>query len=387
LSKLQLNPAFNPSEFLTNSWQQKPLYIPQLIPGFTDIIEPGELAGLACEDYVESRLIREIKPGRWSVRHGPFAEAIFAALPGTHWTLLVQAVDQWVDEVAALRALFEFIPRWRIEDVMISYAEDSGGVGPHFDQYDVFLLQGSGQRKWQVGAKVPPDTTLDNQDGVGILPTFAAQQEFLLNPGDALYLPPQYAHWGQSIGASTCYSIGFRAPALSEMLEGLSDELIASCEAFERYTDINPSVPTHPACIDPAALSIAFQQVMTRLNNPSQFAHWFGCFVTRPKYPEAMENQLSTFTFTDIESGLDQGLHLAHHSGSRFAFISADAGNSLTLFVDGNAYELPSSDSDVILQLCDPTLLKEWNFKKIKQSSVLAGVLVQLLNDGSLLLR
>ena len=289
MSKLQLNSAFNPSEFLTNSWQQKPLYIPRLVPGFADIIEPGELAGLACEDFVESRLIRETNPGRWNVQHGPFAEADFAALPDTHWTLLVQAVDQWADEVVALRALFEFIPRWRIEDVMISYAVESGSVGPHFDQYDVFLLQGSGQRKWQVGAKVPPDTTLDNQDGVGILPTFTAQQEFLLNPGDALYLPPQYAHWGQSIGSSTCYSIGFRAPALSEMLEGLSDELIASCEAFERYTDVNPKVPAHPASIDPAALTIAFEQVLNRLNNPSGFVRWFGCFVTRPKYPEAIE--------------------------------------------------------------------------------------------------
>lgn len=384
MTKLQLNPDFNPSVFLHNHWQLKPVLLPQLVPGFTDLISPAELAGLACEELVESRLIEESSPGRWNLQHGPFAESVFQRLPDSHWTVLVQAVDQWIEAVANLRALFEFIPRWRIDDVMVSYAVDSGGVGPHFDHYDVFLLQGSGKRLWQVGGKVAADTQLDNQDGVGILQSFNMEQEFVLNPGDALYIPPQFAHWGRSLGASTCYSIGFRSPALSDMLEGLSDMLIASSLPSQRYTDPAPGLPSYSAQIDPAVLLNAFQSLQDAFNTPAQFARWFGCWVTQPKYPEFREPLNPPCTAQNLQRALRTGKRLRHDSSSRFAFLPATSGTSMQLFVDGESIEFPESHRDAIPLLCEPGLLIKADFSTFRGSHPVLGVLLQLLNQGSL---
>lgn len=356
----------------------------QLVPGFIDLVSPAELAGLACEEMVESRLITESSPGRWNLQHGPIAESVFQQLPDRHWTVLVQAVDQWVEAVANLRSLFEFIPRWRIDDVMVSYAADSGGVGPHFDYYDVFLLQGSGKRLWQVGNKVAADTQLDNQDGVGILQSFEMEQEFELNPGDALYIPPQYAHWGRSLGASTCYSIGFRAPALSDMVEGFSDLLIANSLPSHRYTDPAPGLPGHPSSIDPAALLTAFQSLQDAINTPAQFARWFGCWVTQPKYPELREPLNPPCSAEDLQRALKAGKRLRHASSSRYAFLPAAFEVGMQLFVDGEIIEFPESHTDVIPLLCEPDLLIQANFSEFRDSHPVLLMLLQLLNQGSL---
>lgn len=358
--------------------------LPQLVPNFKDLISPQELAGLACEEIVESRLITEISSGRWQLQHGPFVETDFTNLPDKHWTILVQAVDHWIEEIAALRSLFEFIPRWRIDDVMVSYATDAGGVGPHFDYYDVFLLQGSGQRLWQVGDKVAPDTKLDIQDGVGILPTFSAEHEFILNPGDALYIPPQYAHWGRSIGESTCYSIGFRAPAMSDMLEGFSDMLIARSLPSVRFTDSAPVLPEHPAQIDLASLLQAFQQLRETINTPDQFCYWFGCWVTLPKYPELREALSKPLTRTTLQIALKAGKQLLHGSAARFAFLPIDNGTSILLFVDGEAFRFPAEFREVILQICDLNALKQIDFNKLEQPDIVLNLALQLLNQGSL---
>lgn len=379
-----MNPAFDPVDFLQTYWQKKPVLLKQLIPDFDDLISPQELAGLACEHVIESRLITEVQPGRWQLQHGPFAESTFTKLPGNSWTLLVQAVDLWVEEVAALRALFEFIPRWRIDDVMISFATDSGGVGPHFDYYDVFLLQGSGQRLWQLGAKVVSDTALDNQDGVGILPAFVAEHEYVLNSGDVLYIPPQYAHFGRSIGASTCYSIGFRAPSIAEMLEGFSDALIRDSLPSVRYTDANPGVAAHPARIDEASLKVAFERLLETVNAPEQFYIFFGCWVTQLKYPELREPAPDTIKIADLEIALREGRYLLHAASSRFAFTKVTDGKQVFLFIDGEAFKFPHNYISVITQLCDSNYLKEINIITCKQYKKLANLLVQLLNQGSL---
>lgn len=333
---------------------------------------------------VESRLITEFSSGRWQLQHGPFAESDFTNLPDKHWTVLVQAVDLWIEEIAMLRSLFEFIPRWRIDDVMVSYAADAGGVGPHFDYYDVFLLQGSGQRLWQVGGRVPPDTELDIQDGVGILPTFSAELEFVLNPGDALYIPPQYAHWGRSIGQSTCYSIGFRAPAMSDMLEGFSDMLIAHSSPSLRFTDSAPALPKHPAQIDSASLLQAFGQLRETVNSPEQFCYWFGCWVTLPKYPELREPAPQPFTLDQVQSALRLGKHLLHTSTARFAFLPADNGRAILLFVDGEAFRFPTKFSDAILQLCDLNPMNQIDFQTLEQPETMLDLVRRLLDQGSL---
>ena len=142
MKPLQLNPTFNVDAFLKQNWQKKPVLLPKLVQNFSDAISAEELAGLACEEFIESRLISDFKQGEWLLKNGPFEESDFTSLPESNWTLLVQAVDQWVEAVADIKALFDFLPSWRIDDIMISFAAQGGGVGPHYDYYDVFLLQG-----------------------------------------------------------------------------------------------------------------------------------------------------------------------------------------------------------------------------------------------------
>ena len=184
-----------PEQFLSEYWQKKPLLIRNAFPDFEPPVSADELAGLACEADVESRLIiQNPSNDEWSLENGPFDEERFASLPKTHWTLLVQAVDHWVPEAKALLDQFRFIPSWRIDDLMISYAPKGGGVGPHFDNYDVFLLQAEGQRRWEVGGQYHEGSPRRNDAPVMILPEWDAEESFILNPGDMLYVPPQQLH-------------------------------------------------------------------------------------------------------------------------------------------------------------------------------------------------
>ena len=202
---------FDIDSFLRDNWQKKPLLIRNPWADWKNPIEPDDLAGLACEPTVESRLIVQ-KRKDWSVEPGPIPETRFGKLGKAPWTLLVQAVDHHVPDVAALIAPFRFIPDWRIDDVMVSYASDGGGVGPHFDQYDVFLVQGLGTRRWQVGALCDDSTELLPHDDLRLLANFEATDEWLLEPGDMLYVPPRFAHNGVAVGDDCMtYSVGFRA--------------------------------------------------------------------------------------------------------------------------------------------------------------------------------
>ena len=222
---------FNTATFLRNHWQKKPLLIKNPWDSWNNPLTPDELAGLACEEEVESRLIMQADDtagDTWMVENGPISERRFSQLGDKQWTLLVQAVDHFVPEVAALIEPFRFIPDWRIDDAMVSYAADSGGVGPHFDQYDVFLIQGMGKRRWKVGAMCDESTALMPHDDLRLLADFEATDEWILEPGDILYVPPGVSHEGIAVGDDCMtYSIGFRAPSRSELIGYWSDDLLA----------------------------------------------------------------------------------------------------------------------------------------------------------------
>src|SRR6218665_527602 len=193
---MQIN-GFDIDWFLREIWQKKPLLTRTAFPEWQNPLAPDELAGLAGEEGVEPRLITySQKNDDWKLEHGPFPEARFAKVPKSHWTLLVQGVDHWLPEVAALIEPFRFVPDWRIDDVMVSYAATGGGVGPHFDQYDVFLVQGLGRRRWRVGAHCDRTTALRDHKQLRLLTGFEATDEWVLEPGDILYVPPRIAHDG-----------------------------------------------------------------------------------------------------------------------------------------------------------------------------------------------
>ncbi|MDB5850999.1 MAG: cupin [Rhodoferax sp.] len=251
---LPLLGGLSPALFMKRHWQKKPLLIRQAVPGMQPLLDRAALFDLAGDEAVESRLIAQAGTG-WKLRSGPFPRRALPPVKQPGWTLLVQGVDQHVDSVHDLLAQFRFAPDARLDDLMVSYASDGGGVGPHFDSYDVFLLQAHGRRRWRIGRQ--KDLSLVEGAPLKILAQFEPEEEFVLEPGDMLYLPPRYAHDGVAEGECMTYSIGFRAPKRGdfarELLQRMADE---ADEALGQalYKD-----PGQPAVATPAAIPAALE--------------------------------------------------------------------------------------------------------------------------------
>ncbi|MCB1668428.1 MAG: cupin domain-containing protein [Porticoccaceae bacterium] len=294
MSKQTILGEISAQQFLAEYWQQKPLLIRNALPDFESPLSPDDLAGLALDDDIESRIILEQGPSSsWELLCGPFEEQIFHELPKDKWTLLVQAVDLWVPEVKQLLEHFSFLPPWRLDDIMVSYAPEGGSVGPHFDYYDVFLIQGYGQRRWQIGGHSEQQKCNEESPRVGgtplrILDNFDPLEDWLLNPGDILYLPPQVAHHGVAVGESMTYSVGFRAPTAAEMLGDLATELLARPNS-PHYQDpvLTPGMASE--MISPEFIGQARKLLNNILEDDALLADWFARYMTTPKYPELVE--------------------------------------------------------------------------------------------------
>lgn len=347
---------FDIDTFLRDYWQKQPLLIKAPWNAWSNPIEPDELAGLACEEDMESRLITQAR-GTWKLEHGPFAETRFGKLGKAPWTLLVQAVDIHVPDVAALIDPFRFIPNWRIDDVMVSYATDGGGVGPHFDHYDVFLIQGLGRRRWQVGALCDAATPLLPHDDLRLLASFEATDEWILEPGDILYVPPGIAHNGIAVGDDCMtYSVGFRAPSRSDLIGQWCDHLLEEMPDDDRYEDRFDAASVaaaraNPGEISASALERLHAMVTQKMLDRDAFARWFGEYNSAPKYPEMDFAPEEPVAADDVRALVDQRESLSRNPASRFSFIRQDAG-SVLLFVDGKSF--PCSGDTVALaeQLC-----------------------------------
>ncbi|MAT92816.1 MAG: cupin [Halioglobus sp.] len=265
---------------LARHWQREPLLVRDAVPGFTPPLSRHELAGLAMDEDIEARIVA-CEHGHWQVHHGPFGESDYRR--ATPWTLLVQAVDQVDPGVAALRRMIDFIPGWRLDDVMVSYGDDGASVGPHYDHYDVFLLQGEGEKTWRLGQYCDAHTPLLPHDELRILRDFEQREEYLLRSGDLLYVPPGVAHWGIARGDSTTFSIGFRAPRVNDMVSRFADQLLAAMDPELFYRDAGQAPATHPGEIRRADLDRALGQLQAALDQ-AQDSAWFGELVTEPRY-------------------------------------------------------------------------------------------------------
>ncbi len=341
---------FDIDSFLRDNWQRKPLLIRNPWAAWRNPLEPDDLAGLACEDHVESRLIVQ-KPKTWKVEPGPIPETRFGKLGKAPWTLLVQAVDHHVPDVAALIAPFRFIPNWRIDDVMVSYASDGGGVGPHFDQYDVFLIQGLGTRRWQVGALCGDDTELLPHDDLRLLADFEATDEWLLEPGDMLYVPPRFAHNGVAVGDDCMtYSVGFRAPSRSELIAHYVDAVLGDLSDDDRYGDAGLAAQANPGEITPAALAALHAMVLDQLADRDSFARWFGIYNSTSKYPDVDWAPEAAVSVDELRMRLASGEALHRNPASRFSFVRQ--GEGVLLFVDGESFECAGEVAVLAQRLC-----------------------------------
>jgi 50S ribosomal protein L16 3-hydroxylase len=339
--------------FLRFFWQRRPLLMPAALPGFTSPLAPEELAGLACEDGVESRLVRQLRTGPtpWKVEYGPFRRSRFRKLPESHWTLLVQDVDKYVPAVARILDSFRFLPDWRIDDVMVSHAADQGSVGPHWDEYDVFLIQGHGRRRWQIAKERPaPDNVLPGVD-LRIMARFEPDTEWIVEPGDVLYLPPGVPHWGVALGDCMTYSVGFRAPSLREIASSWFETVLETVpEAHYRDGELRP--PAHSAAIAPDAMSRALELIdaLTERSDDAK-RRWFGRFVTEPKPNLLVEPRDAPLSPSEFRRRLEEVGAVHRHPFSRFAHFGGEDGSDW-LFVAGEDFRIDSRQRAFAQVLC-----------------------------------
>jgi 50S ribosomal protein L16 3-hydroxylase len=328
---------FDIGRFLHESWQKKPLLIRNPWACWSNPLAPDELAGLACIDEVESRLIRQ-SADKLELEHGPLPEERFGELGRDPWTLLVQAVDHHIPAVAALLNAFRFIPDWRIDDVMVSYAVEGGGVGPHFDQYDVFLIQGLGRRRWQVGGLCDHATALLPHDDLRLLADFQPTDEWILEPGDILYVPPSFAHDGVAVSDDCMtYSIGCRAPSRAELIAGWSEYLVAQLHDDDRYADPDLTAQQNPGEVSAEAIGRLHAMFAEKALDRGAFTAWFGHFNTLPKRTELEWQADGPTDPGHVRLLAARQVPLLRNPASRFAFIREGA-DQVALFVDGTRF-------------------------------------------------
>ncbi|MDY7219169.1 cupin domain-containing protein [Denitrificimonas sp. JX-1] len=370
--------------FLRDYWQKKPLLIRQAIPDFINPIDGNDLAGLSLEELVESRIILEHGETPWQLKQGPFDEDTYNNLPERDWTLLVQAVDQFSPEVAQILAHFQFLPSWRIDDVMISYAAPGGSVGPHFDNYDVFLLQTDGQRTWKTGQMCDADTPLLNHPDLRILDTFEQVEEWTLEPGDMLYLPPRLAHWGIAKTECMTWSVGFRAPSSAEVISHYADFVARFLPDEQRYSDANMSPIDNPSYIRPEDIQRLRQLLNEQLNDDRILLTWFGQYMTEPRYPEL-------FVTADIDTdsllgALQDGVVFTRNPTARLAWshIELDTEPAVVFFVSGNSRVLSEHLAPLLDLLCNADALHTDNLTPWLDDQEAITLICELIKQGSL---
>lgn len=286
-----------PDDFIRRYWQKQPLLLPAAVPDCAGLISRKALFRIASQAGAEARLVlADARQKNWRCEEGPFKRKQLAELPAKNWTLLVQAVDQWLPEVAALRDRFDFLPRWRLDDVMISCATKGGGVGPHYDYYDVFLIQAAGTRRWQIGQRCDDSTPLRKHDDLKLLKTFTQTADYTLAAGDMLYVPPGVAHWGTALDDDCItISIGFRAPSARELLQMAMDDIARSFPEQLRYRDTPETMDADSCHINEAAIKEAcgFWQAIDPEMIKQAMARALGIYATEKRDPDHPESRLA----------------------------------------------------------------------------------------------
>ena len=366
---------FDKDAFLAQHWQRKPLLIRHGLAAFNTPLPADELAGLALEEDIESRIIENCDH-RWQLHHGPFTEADFQR--DNPWTLLVQAVDHYIPAVARLRQLVDFLPQWRVDDVMVSYAVDGGSVGPHYDNYDVFLLQGEGKRRWQLGQFCDAQTPLLPHDELRILRDFNCSEEYVLEPGDILYVPPGLAHWGIALGECTTFSIGFRAPRVNDMVSRWADRLLERLDPDLFYSDSHIEPVTRAGEIRPRDLERVRAQVQAVLDEEID-NHWFGELVTEPRYDRITDND----DLAEAKALLSDGPGVVVLSpAARVAWQQEQAG--IRVYANGESRLFNESVLDSLMTLCESWRLDGERLSCCLALPEMAKLLDYLLENGGI---
>ena len=371
-------------QFLRDYWQKKPLLIKGAFPADLAAITPEELAGLAMEEDVESRLVQhDPASGQWQLQHGPFKASTFKKLPKENYTLLVQAVDHWVPEVAAIRHAYDCFPQWRFDDVMVSYAVKGGGVGPHTDQYDVFLVQGLGRRRWQVA---DASITVIQNPAVKALrqvEPFEASIDVIVEPGDVMYVPPGAPHWGTAIEPCLTYSVGFRVQSQADILTRLAEWMVENHVDGKRFADPDLQPATDTALI-PAVTQQKVRDMMLELvQQPALVERAFACLVSQTRVPlEWLEDELSE---SKLKTLLSKKKVLQKHDDARFAWFAGSDGR-VHVFANGEELEVGSLRSESAAFLCNARVIDGSALNQFADDLAFLPTLTMLVNRWAFLL-
>jgi len=367
--------------FFRDYWQKKPLLWRNAVD--LPVPRPGKeaLFSLAGDENIESRLVLEHGEHPWEVHFGPFDRPRLEALPDSGWTILFQDMDKHLPEVGNLLQQFRGMPRWRIDDIMISYAVDKGSVGPHTDEYDVFLIQASGKRLWRIDTDPGADRSLVPDLDMKILQHFEAGQEWLLEPGDMLYLPPGVAHWGIACGECITWSVGFRAPSVLELLPDWAEARQQVMEE-DRYSDPELELQVHDGEIQPQAVIKLQKMLFKALEQDSvDFGAWFGRYITEPKeHLQPMPDPDMSTSAMLLERMQEQPL--VRHPASRILFMQ-QAGR-LYLFCGGHSYRLPEACLPLAVLLSEQDAWHQEELKVWLEDKEAAAMLIDLCERGYL---
>lgn len=362
--KNQLNIDWD--NFISQYWQKKPIILRQAFPNFVDPITPDELAGLAIENEIESRIVTN-KGGKWDAKYGPFET--YDHLGETNWTLLVQAVDHWHEEAAKLVEPFRVLPHWQFEDLMISFATPEAGVGPHIDNYDVFIIQGMGKRRWQVGDRNPDYYQFAAHPALLHVEPYEPIIDEELNPGDILYLPIGFPHNGVSLNESLSYSVGFRTPNSQEMLSSFADYILDNVPKGIFYQDPSLQLSKTPYQIHAYEIEMLKSQMCNLIRDSDLFIDWFGKYTSMPMHELNIIPCDPPYTLDELVEEVENGAHL-HCVPSLRMFKLGNKG-----YMHGEKIALDEKYIDLI---CQKTILTTEDL----QDKVLLAGLLDLVNQG-----
>lgn len=370
-----------PALFLAEYWQKKPLLIKNAFTQFTDPISADELAGLAMEEDVQSRIIAKNNNGdvsHWHVEHGPFED--YSAYGESDWTLLVQAANNWSEDTHQLLKPFNFIPNWRLDDVMVSFSTPNGGVGPHLDQYDVFILQGEGKRHWQVGAPDASLETLIPHPDLKQVSVFTPIIDVVTEAGDLLYIPPNHPHNGIAITNALNFSIGFQSPSSQELLSGFADTLLDKNIGLTRFNDQNRALTTSPEVLSEKDVEQLKLFMLEQINSKNNLKQFMGCQLTLCQHALELLPPEEELTVEDVQAILlNEDIEITPVLGIKSLIMEGDTEH---LYVCGEAFDVDADSADFAQKLACKEPLTTQEIKSSFLGLKNLKLLTSLLNKG-----
>ncbi|WP_168381435.1 cupin domain-containing protein [Acinetobacter indicus] len=368
-------------QFLAEYWQKKPLLVRNALPEIANILEPSDVMELALDENISARLIKQKDrdPNQWSVKSSPLLKADFQKMPKL-WTLLVQAVDHYSFDLAELWKKFPFIPQWRRDDIMVSYAPKGGSVGKHFDFYDVFLVQGYGHRRWQLGQMCDAETEFVPGQPLKLLPEMDVNFDEVLAPGDLLYVPPGLSHYGVAEDDCLTFSFGFRMPNISDMMDRVSDKFSDNQLLKNPLQDLIRDQISPIGQITQPELEYLKAELLAQLHNSTMLEDAIMSLMSEPKYPDNIPEAEEIGT-GDLEDALDQGYQLILEPASRLLYTEEDG--ELLFWANGEGLYISDEFAPILKQIADGELV-ELN-EDLYHEDILEDV-AQLLNDSVLML-